>query len=86
VVQSTYEIWFADAPFDELGLTNPSSWCPGYVHDTAGIYKTHLAPLMRFRLGAPDLRDVTGRRERVNGASLPRAQQLCESAPLDNGG
>jgi hypothetical protein len=78
VVHSTYESWFADAPFDDLDLTNPSSWCPGYVHDTAGLYKTHLASLMRFRLGAHDLRVVTGRWERVNGASLPRALRLCE--------
>jgi hypothetical protein len=77
VMHSTYESWFADAPFEDLDLCCPASWCPAYVLDTAGIHKPHLASLMRFRLGAHNLRVATGRWERVHGSSLPRAQRLC---------
>jgi hypothetical protein len=77
VIYSTCESWFADTPFGEMDLAQPQSWCPDYVHNTAGLNKVHLASLMRFRLGAHDLRVATGRWERVDGRQLPRHQRLC---------
>ena len=77
VMHSTYENWFACSPFDELELTKPLSWCPDYVHNTAGLNKMHLSSLMRFRLGAHDLREATGRWERADNSMLPRPQRLC---------
>jgi hypothetical protein len=77
VMYSTYDSWFASTPFDDLDITKPQSWCPAYVHATAGLNKAHLASLMRFRLGAHDLRGATGRWERVDGRELPRQQRLC---------
>jgi hypothetical protein len=68
---------FADTPFGEMDMAQPQSWCPDYVQNTAGLNKVHLMSLMRFRLGAHDLRVATGRWERVDGRQLPRHQRLC---------
>jgi hypothetical protein len=43
VMYSTYDSWFASTPFDDLDITKPRSWCPAYVHATAGLNKAHLA-------------------------------------------
>jgi hypothetical protein len=79
VLYSTYDSWFASTSFNDLDMTKPQSWCPAYVHATAGLNKAHLASLMRFRLGAHDLRVATGRWERVDGRELPRQQRLCSA-------
>jgi hypothetical protein len=83
VVYSTYDRWFAGTPFGELDMAQPQSWCPDYVHNTAGLNKMHLASLMRFRLGAHDLRVATGRWERADGRALPRQQRLCTFCTAD---
>jgi hypothetical protein len=77
VVCSTYESWFASAPFAELDYACPSSWCSEYVHNTAGIHKSHLASLIRFRLGAHGLHVATGRWELAGRSPLPRQQHVC---------
>ena len=77
VMHSTYESWFACTSFDELDMTKPSSWCPDYVHNTAGLNKVHLSSLMRFCLGAHYLRVATGWWERAGNSLLPRHQRLC---------
>jgi hypothetical protein len=77
VVCSTYESWFASAPCAELDYACPSSWCSEYVHNTDGIHKSHLASLIRFRLGVHGLRVATGRWELAGRSPLPRQQRVC---------
>jgi hypothetical protein len=57
------------------------------VHNTAGIHKSHLASLIRFRLGAHGLRVATGRWELAGRSPLPRQQRVLPlpSAPEGRG-
>jgi hypothetical protein len=77
VVHAAYESWFAAVPFDDFDCARPQSFCPAYVHDTASFHKSHLASLLRFRLGAHSLRISTGRWEQAGRASLPRQHRVC---------
>ena len=61
----------------ELDEADVYSICPEFVQRTAGVHPTHIASLLRFRLGAHDLPVATGRWGRRSGQSLPRAQRLC---------
>ncbi len=74
----TYEKWFADCPFTELDMHNPTSWCPNFVHDASGINQAHVASLLRFRLGAHDLRVVTGRWSQDRNVRENRVARVCE--------
>jgi hypothetical protein len=69
--------WFAAVPFDDFDCARPQNFCPAYVHDTTCVHKTHLASLMRFRLGAHGLRISIDRWEQAGRASLPRQHRVC---------
>ena len=58
-----------------LNPAHPNSWCSSF-HLTAGVCRPHLLNLLRFRLGAHDLRVASGKWER--GGSLHRSDRLCE--------
>jgi hypothetical protein len=74
----TYEKWFAGCPFAELNMSCPTSWCPAFVHNTAGLNQAHIASLLRFRLGAHDLRVVTGRWSQDRNVREHRVARVCE--------
>jgi hypothetical protein len=75
VTYSTYENWFASAPFHELQAQHAALWTSSF-HLLRVLKRSHLLALLRFRLGVHDLRVVYGKWERHNG--LPRSLRLCE--------
>ena len=75
MLYSTYENWFASAPFHELCSEPAATWTSSF-HSLGGLNRSHLLSLLRFRLGAHDLRVSTGRWEGRCG--VPRPQRLCE--------
>jgi hypothetical protein len=79
VVYCTYDRWFAEVPLTELDLSQPSTWCPPFVHKTAGLCMDHEYSLLRFRLGAHDLRVATGR---WGQARASRGARLCDRCDL----
>jgi hypothetical protein len=77
VTHCTYENWFASEPFHDLQPEQAASWNDNSsFHCVGGLRRPHLISLIRFRLGAHDLRVVSGRWENRNG--VPRSQHLCE--------
>jgi len=72
VVCGTYENWMAETAFSDLDMSHPASWCSS-LHRLAGFQKAELHCLLRFRLGAHNLRVATGRWE-----GLARSQRVCE--------
>lgn len=75
VMYCTYENWFASSSFHDLHAEAAADWCSAF-HSVGGLNKSHLYSLLRFRLGAHDLRVATGRWEGRNG--LPRPRRRCE--------
>ena len=72
VVGCTYEQWFATQRFPELDDSMPAKW-RSHFHEMGGLNKACMIELVRFRVGAHNLRNVTGRWER-----MPRQQRICE--------
>jgi hypothetical protein len=77
VVYCTYKQWFiATLRFPELGRST-AQWRSSF-HDVGGLSKAHMFDLLRFRVGAHSLRNVTGRWERT-----ARQMRVCERC-VDN--
>jgi hypothetical protein len=60
VTYSTYENWFASAPFHELPAEHAALWTSSF-HLLGGLKRSHLLAVVRFQLGAHDLRLVSGK-------------------------
>lgn len=78
----TYDRWLAQTPMAELDMSQPYTWRPAVVQNTAGINKGHVSSLFRFRLGAHDLGVATGRWSGVDRSQ--RTCVRCESEQLDD--
>ena len=76
VFSCVYDRWFAPRRMSALERDDRYESCPAHVQRTAGINPSHLASLLRFRLGAHDLPVAVGRFSRV-----PRSQRLCQLCP-----
>lgn len=72
ILCSTYENWFAAAPFAELDRGRPASWCSEF-HRMGGLSWAHVCSLLRFRLSAHNLRIATGRFQ-----GLTRSDRICQ--------
>ena len=76
VVCCTYDRWCVYRPSPTpLPLGKILTKRPHHVKFSAGIHPSHLGALLRFRLGAHDLRVVTGRWQRPK---LERQQRICQ--------
>ena len=72
ILYCTYERWFARVPVGQLDMSQPATWCPRIVTETAGIHSAHATSLLRLRLGAHDLGIAAGR-----WAGVARQDRLC---------
>ncbi len=61
VTWSTYDRWFAAAPFTDLWKSHPSKSRSNVVCDAAGLHTSVVGSLLRFRLAAHDLHVCVGR-------------------------
>ena len=88
VLYSVYDRWFAPQAMSDIAEPERYSICPTFVARTAGIPTTHVAALLRFRLGAHDLPVATGRWTRVQHTGMPlaRSQRLCQHCQAETVG